>query len=151
MVGGKRRIRLNYVFPSNIEDYCKVYPGNTVLIEGQKVQGKSSFAMEFARLNCELFPGRTRYQNVEMSDDEIQERVEAYRIDIGKGEQWWREHVEFIRRTENWWDLINPKGLNIVDYVVEYEKAYLIATVHLGNPQAADNRPGRRGGPARPV
>jgi hypothetical protein len=114
-------------FPLGIEDYCKVYPGNTVLIEGQKSQGKSSFAMEFARLNCELFPGKARYQNVEMSDDEIHERVEAYRIDIGKGEQWWRDHIEFIRRTENWWDLIDPVGLNVVDYVVEYEKAYLIA------------------------
>jgi hypothetical protein len=113
--------------PLNVEDYSKVYQGNTILIEGQKSQGKSSYAMEFARLNCDLFPGRARYQNVEMSDDEIQERVEAYRVDINCGTQWWKEHVEFIRRTENWWDIVNPVGLNIVDYVVEYEKAYLIA------------------------
>jgi len=32
-----------------------------------------------------------------------------------------------IKRTSDWWDLVDPDAINIIDYLVEYEKSYLIA------------------------
>jgi len=39
----------------------------------------------------------------------------------------WRNAITVIRQTGDWWDKIEPDGLNVVDYLVEYEKAYMIA------------------------
>ncbi len=117
---------LNIKFPLGVHDFVKIYPGNIILLEGQKSQGKSAFALEFCRLNRQLFKGKIRYQNVEMSDSELRERFVSYPSDIIQVPEW-KESVEFIKRTSDWWDLIEPDSINIIDYLVEYEKAYLIA------------------------
>lgn len=121
-------VALNIQFPLGVERYAKVYHGNVILLEGQKSQGKSAFAIEFCRLNTKIFPGqRTLYQNVEMSDDEIKKRIETYVVDDMWSVDKVMKSVEFVRRTETWWDIIKPDGLNVVDYLIEYEKSYLIA------------------------
>ncbi len=117
---------LDILFPMDIHKFAKIYPGNIILLEGQKSQGKSAFALEFCRINRGLFQGKIRYQNVEMSDSELVERFRNYPVDIITINEW-KESVEFIKRTFDWWDAIEPNGLNIVDYLVEYEKAYLLA------------------------
>ena len=117
---------LDIQFPLGVQALAKVYNGNIILLEGQKSQGKSAFALEFCRMNRKLFKPRIRYQNVEMSDSELIERFRSYPPDV-ISEQDWRDSVEFLKRTSDWWDLIEPDGLNVVDYLVEYEKAFLIA------------------------
>jgi hypothetical protein len=112
-------------FPLGIQDFVKLYSGNVILLEGQKSQGKSAFALEFCRMNRGIFPGKILYQNVEMADSELLERFRAYG-DIMRLDEW-RESVTFIRQTKDWWDKILPDGLNVVDYLIEYEKAYLVA------------------------
>lgn len=105
-----------------------VYHGGIILLEGEKSQGKTRFCMEFARKNQNLFPGRMRYQNVEMGNSEILSRVKQYEKDHEWTMQQFREKVEIIRVTENWWDYILPNGLNLIDYVVEYEETYRVAS-----------------------
>jgi len=61
-----------------------------------------------------------------MSVEEIKDRLSLYPPEIITLEQW-QESVQFVRRTEEWWDIIDPDGLNVIDYLVEYEKPYLIA------------------------
>ncbi len=117
---------LKIKFPLGVHDFVKIYPGNIILLEGQKSQGKSAFAIEFCRLNRQLFEGKIRYQNVEMSDSELRERFMSYPHDVMPISDW-KESVEFIKRTSDWWDLIEPDSINVVDYLVEYEKSYLIA------------------------
>jgi len=117
---------LEIKFPLDVHELAKIYPGNIILLEGQKSQGKSAFAIEFCRLNIGLYPVKTRYQNVEMSDSELIERFKNYPQDMITLEEW-KESVEFVKRTLDWWDLIEPDGLNVVDYLIEYEKSYLIA------------------------
>ena len=114
-------------FPLGI-DRAKIYPSNIILLQGAKSQGKTRFSMEFARLNQKLFPGRARYQNVEMGDDEIQQRVNAFEDSRVWNSTDFRTQVEMIRVTSNWWDFILPDGLNIIDYLVEYEEVYKIAS-----------------------
>lgn len=112
-------------FPLGVEQFARVYSGNIILLEGQKSQGKSAFALEFCRLNRNLFKNKILYQNAEMSDDELTERFESYSHIMTPDE--WREAVMIIRQTSEWWDKINPDGLNIVDYLIEYKEAYLVA------------------------
>ncbi len=116
---------LSLRFPLGIENFAKVFPGNVILLEGQKSQGKSAFALEFCRLNAGSFGQKALYQNVEMSNSELLERFKSYG-DVMTPEQW-RTSVIFIRQTTEWWDKILPDGLNVVDYLIEYEKSYMIA------------------------
>lgn len=117
---------LKLTFPLGISQ-PKLYPGSLILLEGSKSQGKTRFALDFARLNRDLFKDRVHYLNVEMNNDEINSRVQAYENDGVWTSSNFRERVKVLRVTSNWWDYINPYGLNIIDYVVEYEKTYLIA------------------------
>lgn len=119
-------VPLSIELPLAVHTLAKIFPGNIILLEGEKSQGKSAFALEFCRMNRKLFKSKIRYLNIEMSDSELLERFNSYPQDlISKNE--WRESVEFIKRTSDWWDLIEPDGINVVDYLVEYEKSYLIA------------------------
>lgn len=112
-------------FPLEVEKFAKVFSGNIILLEGQKSQGKSSFALEFCRLNKRLFSEKPLYQNVEMSDDELTDRFTSYG-DVMTPEEW-REYITIIRQSGEWWDKIKPDALNIVDYLLEYKESYLIA------------------------
>ena len=121
----KKGTPLNLRFPLGVERFVRLYPGNIILLEGQKSQGKSAFALEFCRYNKNLYKGKILYQNVEMSDDELMERFESYGHIMTPEE--WRECVTIIRQTSDWWDKINPDGLNVIDYLIEYKESYLIA------------------------
>ena len=113
-------------FPLDVHELIKVYPGNIILLEGQKSQGKSAYALDFCRMNRKLFEDRgIRYQNVEMADDELKERFASYPEGVMTHEEW--KKIQIIKRTSDWWDLIIPDGLNVVDYLIEYKEAYLIA------------------------
>ncbi len=112
-------------FPLDVEKYAKVFSGNVILLEGQKSQGKSAFAIEFCRLNRKLFRDKPLYQNIEMSNDELTERFQSYEDVMTPDE--WRAEVTFIRQTYEWWDKIKPDSLNVVDYLLEYKESYMIA------------------------
>lgn len=112
-------------FPMGVHNYAKIFPGNIILLEGQKSQGKSSFAIEFSRLNENVFPeDRILYQNVEMANDEIKDRIKAYEDDNIWTRDKWIDRIKFTRRHDSWWDLILPNGLNVVDYLIEYNEPY---------------------------
>jgi hypothetical protein len=112
-------------FPLEIEQFVKLYPGNIVLLEGQKSQGKSAFALEFCRLNKGLFGSKILYQNVEMADSELLDRFKAYGDVMPIDE--WKQTVTFIKQTGEWWDKIQPDGLNVVDYLIEYKEPWQLA------------------------
>ena len=116
---------MEIAFPLGVEKYAKIFPGNVILLEGQKSQGKSAFSIEFCRLNKDLFEEKALYQNIEMSNDELFDRFKSYKTIMPMEE--WRESVTFIRQSADWWDKIKPDGLNVVDYLLEYKESYLIA------------------------
>ena len=117
---------LNVAFPLAMT-HPKIMHGNIILLEGAKSQGKTRWALEFARLNRKLFNDRVRYQNVEMGDDEILARAKAYEADGIWTPEDFRKTVEIRRITSGWYDYIHGDSLNIIDYIVEYEEPYKIA------------------------
>ena len=112
-------------FPLGVDQHARIFEGNVILLEGQKSAGKTAFALEFCRLNTHLFHGKALYQNVEMNDSELRQRFESYG-DVYSLDQW-RENVMIIRNTGSWWDKIQPNGLNVIDYLVEYENPFMKA------------------------
>ena len=120
-------IPLKIKIPLRVELYAKIFPGNIILLEGQKSQGKSTFSLEFSRINRELYPGRKIiYQNIEMSDSEIKDRFSHYeeRKIINSDE--WKKFLRIKKVTSGWWDIIEPDSVNIIDYLIEYEKPYIL-------------------------
>jgi hypothetical protein len=113
-------------FPLGVENFAKVYQGNIILLEGQKSQGKSTFSFEFARLNKGLYPGITQYQNIEMVNSEIKERFKSYEDEGICTQGSWREHLKIIKQTSDWHDKIIPDGINIIDYLLEYDKPFIL-------------------------
>lgn len=111
-------------FPLNVDQFANVYPGNIILLEGSKSQGKSSFCFEFARLNQNIYPKKVQYQNIEMANSEIKERVKQYEEDRMWTEAKIRDRVTMIRRTSDWADIIVPDAINIVDYLLEYSETF---------------------------
>lgn len=119
---------LNIVWPLGIGiKQPRLFPGNIILVEGEKSQGKTRFCIEFARENKGLFSGqRIRYQNVEMGNDEILSRVREYERNHEWSTSEFREDVEIVRVTDLWWDFVLPDGLNIVDYLVQYDEPWMM-------------------------
>ncbi len=118
---------LGVKFPLDIHEKAKIQRGNIILLEGGKSQGKTTFALEFCRLNRGLYPNeRICYQNLEMADDEIKLKLSSYPSEVITEDEW-DEAVEFIKVSSGWQDFVNPRGINVIDYLVNYEKAYLIA------------------------
>ena len=117
-------IPLDLRWPLGIETYANIFPGNIILLEGAKSQGKSAFAIDFCRMNYKKFPGSALYQNIEMATSELRQRFNSYGDLFPFNEA--MKAIEFIRVDNSWWDYILPDGLNIVDYLMEYEKAYIL-------------------------
>ncbi len=117
---------LDFDFPMSISDHCRIYPKNVILISGIANMGKSALAFELARLNQKLFPGKKiRFQTTEAGDTEIKSKLNRYPQEIIPI-KWWVENVEFIPKADNWADIIDPDGLNVVDYISDYLEAYKI-------------------------
>lgn len=120
-------VPLKLEFPLNITQ-PKIYPGNIILVEGSKSQGKTRFALDFARLNRKIFSDKKIiYQNVEMADDEINDRVSAYEKDGMWKKEDFRRQVVVKRVTQGWWDFVGKEDINIIDYLLEYTEPYKIA------------------------
>lgn len=124
----------NFRYPLEVEKYAKTYPKSVTTVNGFPNQGKSAFVFEIARMNRNLFPGRKpRFQSSEAGEDEIKEKLMFYPQDqfpIG----WWINNIDFIERYDTWWDIIDPDGLNIIDYVSDnlenFKIAYYIKEIH---------------------
>jgi hypothetical protein len=117
---------LKIELPLRIDQLCNVYNGMTLLAEGEKSSGKSAFGIETAWLNRNLFPGKVRYmQNGELNKQMLTIRLmkrPQHEYPIKK----FADKIEFITRHRDWWDIVNPEGFNVIDYIEEHEKKYLI-------------------------
>jgi hypothetical protein len=113
-------------FPLGMHDLVNVLPGAVVLVEGVKSSGKTAFAIDTTHLNQDLFPERVRYLNVEMSEGEIASHLKSWPPEIWSKERI-KERVQFVKRFDQWWDLVQPDGMTVVDYVRDSLEAYKIA------------------------
>jgi hypothetical protein len=102
---------MDILYPLGIERLVVTYPSNIIIIAGASNSGKTTFALDFARLNCKKY--KINYFNSEMGEGELKMRLNLYQnatIDD------WRK-ITFYERSNNFDDVIKPDQINIIDYL----------------------------------
>ena len=102
------------VLPLGMHEAVRIVPGSIIMFSGVTNTGKTAFGMNIARMNCK---DKVTYLTSEIEQDEFRSRVESYcRENHDDMDRW---NVELIARfsPEALPDIINPDGLNIIDYL----------------------------------
>jgi hypothetical protein len=102
---------LDIDYPLGISGLVKTYPSNIIIVAGTSNSGKTTFLLDFARRNINKFP--ISYFNSEMGLSELRMRLELFEnCDLNT----WKK-VKFFERGDNFDDVINPDGINVIDYL----------------------------------
>jgi len=97
------------VLPFNLHNWVKIYSKAIIVLAGSSNAGKSAFCLNVVRDNMKTH--RIRYFTSEFSADDLKIRLENFGIDL---KDWiW----EVYERNRDFHDVVNPEGLNIIDYM----------------------------------
>jgi len=108
-------------WPFELEQYYLCLPKNIIVVAGSPDAGKTAFCLNFTMLNMDRY--KINYFTSEMGALELKVRLKKFGISFPK----WKA-VKFIERNTNFSDVIDPDGINIVDYIEVPEEAWKIAT-----------------------
>lgn len=111
---------INVKWPFEMEQFYICLPKNVMVIAGSPDAGKTAFCLNFSMLNMDKY--KINYFTSEMGALELKVRLKKFPISFDK----WRA-VRFIERNSNFSDVIDPEGINIVDYIEVPEEAWKIA------------------------
>lgn len=96
--------------PMGVSDYCKLYPGNIIVVAGSKSAGKTAFLLNTVKDN--MLQRDVVYFNSEMGDTEFRKRLELFDMPLSE----WKFRA--YHRASNFADLITPeKRIFIVDFL----------------------------------
>jgi len=96
--------------PLGVSDYCKLYPGNIVIVAGSKSAGKTAFLLNTVKEN--MHRHEIVYLNSEMGDTEFRKRLELF----GDPLSGWK--LKAYHRSSGFSDLITPeRKIFIVDFL----------------------------------
>jgi hypothetical protein len=110
-------LKIDWPFRFNL--LFKMFPKSLAVIAGATNAGKSSFLIEFCRLNMYKKNFKIRYISSETDKYELREKFDYYATDTGElfvPLRDWEEHIDIIYRTENFIDVIKPNWINIIDH-----------------------------------
>jgi len=99
----------DFDMPLGIHKYSFIAPGDIILISGVTDAGKSTFAMEFIRLNMQRH--KIFYFSSEINAGGLKRRITKSETDIDK----W--NFVFSDIWDNAVDIIQPNDINILDYI----------------------------------
>jgi len=108
----------------SFSEHVRAYPGNVQIVGGRTNQGKTCWLLNMLAVNLDNFH-ESVYMTNEMEAEEL-----ASRLSYFKWVSWVYSdnspRFKAIKRYENWWDVISPDGLNIIDYLDPGESAYMV-------------------------
>lgn len=108
--------------PFLLHDIVDIYPKNVILVAGEKDSGKTCFAMNTAYMNRNIF--KVRYLNSEMGIAELRHRLSKFPKDNFEFSEW--KKIEWIEKSSKFEDMIDPDGLNIIDYLEIGAEAFAV-------------------------
>ena len=108
-------------FPFNIEQYVKIFPGNIIVVAGSNNAGKTSFLLDFIRLN--MAEHDIHMFNSEAGISEIRERISLIE-DVDMEE--WQTRLKVWERSSEFSVVIKPDAINIIDFLEVHEEFYKV-------------------------
>lgn len=106
-------------WPLEVESWASVYPGNIIMVAGEKDAGKTALFLNFVRMNMERYD--IHYFSSEMGAIEFKTRLSKF-SDIGLRD--WRFFPK--ERVGNFEDVIKPDAINIIDFLEIYDEFYKV-------------------------
>ena len=106
--------------PLNLNELCKLYPKNIIIVSGSKSAGKTTLLLNIALANQNKMP--VVYLNSEMGDEEFTDRM----LKLGCNGP---EDIKFkiYNKTSDYQDMVNgQKGIYIIDFLEIHDKFYEI-------------------------
>lgn len=98
--------------PFGMERFVKLFPKNIIVVAGNQNAGKSSWVLDFIRMN--MYEHNIHVYNSEVGKEELNERIQLM-SDINKDDL--RNRVKFYERSGEFDAVIQPNEINIIDYL----------------------------------
>jgi uncharacterized protein (UPF0335 family) len=117
---------LSIRWPLGIEDMYKCYPGSIAVLAGAPGSGKTTYCLNFCLLNMQrsipMKSYRVTYLSSELGEEELGSRMSlfGYPLDV------WAP-ATFLKVSVDFEDAIDPDGINVVDFLEEYEDFWKIS------------------------
>ena len=111
------------VFPLNLDDGINIYPGNIIIIAGERNSGKTAFLMNCAIMNMEKY--NVSFFSSEAGQTEMGIRFRKF-VDHNINEI--ASRVDVYERSSNFAEVIRPGAgnLNIIDFLEVYDNFFLV-------------------------
>ena len=97
-------------FPMGVHELVAIYKKSLVVLAGEPNAGKTAYLLNVARKN--MAGQRVNYFSSEMGAAELQIRLKKFNIPL---ESW--KKCRFVAKSGDFKDVIDPNGLNIIDYL----------------------------------
>ena len=108
-------------WPFNIQELVDIMPGNIIIVAGEPNSGKTAFLMNVAIQNRHLgMP--IKYFSSEMGAKELRARIKRFRT---VPRECWKD-IQFKERAQNFHQVIDPDGINIIDFLEVVEDYHLV-------------------------
>lgn len=108
---------LGVYIPMGLDKKAIVEKKSVILLAGVSNQGKSGFTLDFAKANKDIMP--TRYFASEWSPSGLKSRLSKFKENM---KVW--EGINFIDRNGDFADVIDPDGINIIDFLETHDDAW---------------------------
>jgi hypothetical protein len=108
--------------PMGLNKVVSIYPKNIIVIGGFSNAGKTCVALDIARHNQDKHP--VRYFSSEMGDSELKLRLSKWE---GIQPDDWK--TQFYERSNDFPGVIDPNGLNIIDYLEVNDEFWKVGSV----------------------
>ena len=107
--------------PFNLHTHTKLFPKSMMVISGEKNTGKTAICLNIVKDN--MNQGKNiSYFSSEMLETEFKVRLQCFQPDV-KIEHW---NFKPYHRTSNFKDVIDPDGLNIIDFLEIHDKFWAV-------------------------
>lgn len=113
--------------PLEIHTLCGVQKKNVVIVAGETNAGKTAFVVDIIRRNLKQNGGdhaEINLFNSEMGDGELRQRL----MNVDNNVMAW-SGLKAYERARDFHQVIEPDGLNIIDYLEISDKFYLVANM----------------------
>lgn len=110
--------------PFDLHREVDIYPKNLIIVAGATNAGKTALLLNAARLN--LPHAKVSYFSSEMTQEELKIRLTKFQDqDLCSLDDW--RNVVFRQRMTDFADVIDPDGINIIDYIEVTKDFYQVA------------------------